>query len=114
MSAQRDGHGVPKDDDDHLLLFCENWQLSAAAHMGMDPNLRSANCRTMEGHLGNISALTPVSFSGLRAVLTVAATILAARAIDPDGYVASGDAFGLVACALRAAQFGDGEIGGGS
>ena len=114
MSAQRDRHGVPKDNDDDLLLFCENWQLSAAVHMGMDPNLRSAHCRKMEGHLGNISALTPVTFSGMRAVLRVAATILSARAIDPDGYVGSGDAFGLVACALRSCGYGEGEIGGAS
>ena len=112
MSTQRDRHGVPKDDDDDLLLFCENWQLSAAAHMSMERDKLSANCSRMEGHLGNISALTPVTFSGLRAVLRVAATILSARAIDPDGYVASGDAFGLVACALRAAGYGEGEIGG--
>ncbi len=110
MSTPRDRHDVPKDNDDDLLLFCENWQLSAAAHMGMDPNLRSANCCKMEGHLGNISALTPVSFSGLRAVLSVAATILSARAIDPDGYVGSGDAFGLVARALRACEYGNDKI----
>ena len=63
-----------------------------------------------EGHLGCISAHTPETFSGLRGVLAVAATILSARAIDPDGYVASGDAFGLVACALRAAGYGEGKI----
>ena len=113
MSAQV----VPLDaekEDEELLDLCKAWQLSAAAHIGMEPEKRSANCNRMEEIAGRLSAMTPTSFAGLRAILTVAATILSARAIDPDGYVGSGDAFGLVAAALRAAEFGGGKIGGAS
>ena len=97
-------------EDVELLDLCDAWQLSAAAHLGMQPNKRSANCNRMEGLIGRISAHTPNSFSGLRATLTVAATILSARAIEPEGYVGSLDAFGLVTSALKAAEYGNGKI----
>ena len=104
----------PVEECEDLGELCKAWQLAAAAHMGMDPERRPANCNRMEEIAGRLVAMTPTSFMGLRDLLTVAATILAARAIDPDGYVGSGDAFGLVAAALRAAEFGSGKIGGAS
>ena len=109
MSARVVPLDVEEECED-LGLLCESWQLCAAAHHGMDPEKRPANCNRMEEIVGRLSAATPTSFTGLRATLAVAATILSARAIDPGGYVGSLDAFGLVTSTLRAAEYGSGKI----
>ncbi len=108
MSAEVVGLDVEKEDKE-LYELCEEWHVAVANHVIEDDN-RSAICSRMDAIVGLASRITPASFRGLRGILTIAATILSARVIDPDGFVGSGDAFGLVARALKAADYGHGKI----
>ena len=111
----------PAKEDADLYELYDEWRLARAelalCHVkltvGRADNV-SRLCKQIEGGEGQMSRCTPVGFRGLINVLTMAADILAARAIEEDGYLGSGDAFGLVACALRAVDSREGEIGGAS
>ena len=69
-------------------------------------------CRQIEEIEGQIVHHVPMSYRGLTYVMTMAADILAARAIMPNGYFGSGNAFGLIASALQSVAEHDGKIGG--
>ncbi len=126
MSTQVVGFDHEREDADLYELYDE-WRLARVelqlchAKFKVDHSDKAGHsdnvsrlCRRLESIEGQMSRSTPVSFRGLINTLTMAADILAARAIDEDGYFGSGDAFGLVACALRAVDSCEGEIGGAS
>ncbi len=118
MSAEVARLDPAKEDADLYELY-DKWQLARAelrlchakVTVGHGDNV-SRLCRQLESIEGQMSRQTPVGFRGLINTLTMAADILAARAIQEDGYFGSGDAFGLVVFALRAVDSREGELGG--
>ncbi len=99
-------------EDAPLLNLVSRWESAYHKYLAAEPTEREGLTDQIEALEGRIARYVPTTFPGLGSVLRMAHTIMSARDVDRDSYVAHGPASLLVARAIAAIDCEDGMIGG--
>ncbi len=99
-------------EDAPLLNLVSRWESAYHKYLAAESTEREGLADQIEALEGRIARYVPTTFLGLGSVLRMAHTIMSARDVDRDSYVAHGPASLLVARAIAAIDCEDGMIGG--